>query len=221
MTGGRSATVAGLRTFAMFERLSDAALKAIAQRATMRRMARNDIVVRAGDATDSVYLILSGNLKVLVEDEEGNEVIFSLLGPGDVFGEMGVLDDKPRSATVICLSSCTLAVITQADFMHCLREHFEVTEYMMRGLVRRLRDADRRIESLALMDVNGRVARLLLDMAETVDGKPTIRGRISRQDIARMVGASREMVSRVMKDLREQGLIEESEGQIVLHDLTG
>jgi len=221
MTGGRSATVAGLRTFAMFEGLTDSALKAIAQRATMRRVARNATVVRAGDPTDSVFLVLSGNLKVMVEDDEGNEVIFSLLGPGDVFGEMGVLDDKPRSATVTCLNSCTLVVITQPDFMRCLREHFEVTEYVMRGLVGRLRDADRRIESLALMDVNGRVARLLLDMAEMVDGKLTIRGRLSRQDIARMVGASREMVSRVMKDLREQGLIDESEGQIVLRDLIG
>ncbi len=173
--------------------------------AMMRRVARNATVVHAGDRTDFVYLILSGSLKVLVSDEEGREVILSMLGPGELFGEMGVLDDNPRSATVVAVRPCDLVIICQDRFQAGLQENFDVSHYIMRNLVQRLRKADRKIESLALMDVYGRVARLLLDMAETVNGQQVVTRKISKQDIAKMIGASREMVSRVMKDLQMQG----------------
>jgi CRP/FNR family cyclic AMP-dependent transcriptional regulator len=218
MAIGNTVTVAALRTFSMFNGVPEQSLQAIARLAMMRRVARNATVVHAGDRTDFVYLILSGSLKVLVSDEEGREVILSMLGPGELFGEMGVLDDNPRSATVSAVSPCDLVIISKHDFKRFLQENFDVSHYIMRNLVQRLRKADRKIESLALMDVYGRVARLLLDMAETVNGERVVTRKISKQDIAKMIGASREMVSRVMKDLQLQGLIEEGDGKIVLHD---
>jgi CRP/FNR family transcriptional regulator, cyclic AMP receptor protein len=218
MVIGTGVTVAALRTFSMFNGVPEQSLQAIARVAMMRRVARNATIVHAGDRTDFVYLILSGSLKVLVSDEEGREVILSMLGPGELFGEMGVLDDNPRSANVAAVTPCDLVIIAKHDFKRYLQENFEVSHYIMRNLVARLRKADRKIESLALMDVYGRVARLLLDMAETVNGEQVVTRKISKQDIAKMIGASREMVSRVMKDLQVQGLIEETDGRIVLHE---
>jgi CRP/FNR family cyclic AMP-dependent transcriptional regulator len=141
-----------------------------------------------------------------------------MLGPGELFGEMGVLDDNPRSATVVTVVPSDLIVIAKSDFKRVLQENFEVSMFIMRNLVARLRTADRKIESLALMDVYGRVARLLLEMADDVNGEKVVNRKISKQDIAKMIGASREMVSRVMKDLHLQGLIEETNGKILLRE---
>jgi len=191
-------------------------LEVICRLASMRRVPRGTTVVLAGDSTDFVYFVLNGSLKVLVGDEDGREVILTLLGQGDVFGEMGVVDDSPRSATVIAAGSTDLVVFSQADFRRILQEDFDVCLRLMGKLANRLRDADRKIESLALLDVYGRVARLLLEMAETVDGRKMIRKRLSKNDIAKMIGASREMVSRVMKDLATRGLIQETPAGVVL-----
>ena len=212
-------TVDALRTMPIFESLSVERLVPIARVAVFRKVPRGTTNLRAGDRTDFVYFILSGVLKVLVSDEEGREVILSNLGPGEFFGEMGVLDDNPRSATVAATTLCELIVVSKTDFRRCLAENFDVSLYIMRSLVKRLRTADRKIESLALMDVYGRVARLLLEMAEEDgEGRQVVMRKISKQDIAKMIGASREMVSRVMKDLQLQGLIEEGEGRILLRE---
>lgn len=211
-------SVTALRTFPMFYGVPEKSLEGLARVSMMRRASRNSAVVRAGDRTDFVYFVLSGSLKVLVSDEEGREVILSMLGPGELFGEMGVLDDNPRSATVVAVTPSDLIVMAKSDFKRCLQENFEVCMYIMRNLVQRLRTADRKIESLALMDVYGRVARLLLEMSETVDGKKVVTRKISKQDIAKMIGASREMVSRVMKDLQLQGFIQETGGRIHVRD---
>jgi CRP/FNR family cyclic AMP-dependent transcriptional regulator len=200
----------------MFETLSNERLEEIAGFSSLRRVPRHTTVLQAGDRTDNIYLILTGELKVQISDHEGREVILSVLTPGEMFGEMGVIDDHPRSATVISTEACDLVVIAKDDFKRCLAENFEVSLYIIHSLIQRLRGADRKIESLALVDVYGRVARLLLEMAETQDGRKVVTRRITRQDIAKTIGASREMVSRVMRDLQLQGLIEESEGCIWL-----
>lgn len=211
-----------LRALPSFQGLADAALVPIARVASLRSVPRHTVVLRAGDHTDNVYFVLSGAFKVLVSDEEGREVILSMMGPGDLFGEMGVIDDHPRSATVQAAQSSQLVVIAKADFHRCLADSFDVSLSIMRSLVQRLRAADRQIESLALLDVYGRVARLLLDMAEkTADGRLVVPQKVSRQDIAKMIGASREMVSRVMKDLQQHGLVQEVDGQLVLRDDNG
>lgn len=219
MSQESSVTVDTLRSMPIFESLSVERLIPIARVAVFRKMPRGSVILHAGDRTDFVYFILSGVLKVLISDEEGREVILSNLGPGEFFGEMGVIDDNPRSATVMTTSPCELIVIAKADFKRCLAENFDVSLYIMRALVKRLRAADRMIGSLALMDVYGRVVRLLLEMSEKdAAGRQVVMKKISKQDIAKMIGASREMVSRVMKDLSLRGLIEESGDRILLHE---
>ncbi|TMG81419.1 MAG: cyclic nucleotide-binding domain-containing protein [Betaproteobacteria bacterium] len=157
---------------------------------TRRSASRNTTIMSSGDATDSLYIVLSGRLKVMMSDSEGKEVILAILGPGEFFGEMGLIDDSPRSASVVAIEACELLYIAKRDFKKCLAENFEMAMAVMRGLVRRLREADRKIGSLALLDVYGRVARLLLDMAENVNGEKIVTKRLPKQDIAKMIGGS-------------------------------
>ncbi len=208
-----------LRGLPIFEMLDDECLRPLTRVSRLRQIPRHTVVLHDGDRTDCIYFVLSGALKVQISDEEGREVILSMLGPGELFGEMGVLDDHPRSATVLAVESSEVVEIGKKDFKQCLVENPDVSLFIMRNLTKRLRLADRNIESLALLDVYGRVARLLLEAAETVDGRQVVTRKLTKQDIAKMIGASREMVSRVMRDLMTQGLIHEQDGQLVLVDL--
>lgn len=213
-----SVSTALLKTVPLFSSFGDEQLRLITPVVTRRSVPRSSMVMAAGDPTDSLYIVISGRLKVMMSDAEGKEVILSILGPGEFFGEMGLIDDAPRSASVVAIEPCELLCIAKRDFKKCLAENFEMTMALMRGLVHRLRDADRKIGSLALLDVYGRVARLLLDMSEIVDGQKIVTKRLPKQDIAKMIGASREMVSRVMKDLQTGGYIEMRGSNIVLRD---
>ena len=207
-----------LRALPIFETLDDECLRPLMQVAMLRSIPRHTVVLNAGDSTDTIYFVLSGALKVQVSDEDGREVILSKLGPGELFGEMGVLDDHPRSATVLAVEPSQVVVMGKADFKQCLVDNPDVSLFIMRNLTKRLRMADRNIESLALLDVYGRVARLLLESADDVDGRKVVTQKLTKQDIGKMIGASREMVSRVMRDLSAQGLIEERDGQLILLD---
>lgn len=207
-----------LKTVPLFASLPDEQLRALVPAVTRRSAPRGSLIMAAGDPTDSLYIVISGRLKVMMSDSDGKEVILSILGPGEFFGEMGLIDDHPRSASVVAMEPCELLALTRRDFRKCLAENFDMAMAVMRGLVKRLREADRKIGSLALLDVYGRVARLLLDMAEDVDGQKIVTRRLPKQDIAKMVGASREMVSRVMKDLQLGGYIEMRGSTIVLRD---
>lgn len=207
-----------LRNVPLFAGLDEQQLKVLAGTIVRRSFVRNAQIIGAGDPTDSLYIVINGRLKVLMSDEQGREVILSILGPGEFFGEMGLLDDSPRSASVITLEACELLTISKTDFKRSLAENFELSLMVMRGLVQRLREADRKIGGLALMDVYGRVARLLLEMAEDIDGEKLVVKKLSKQDIAKMIGASREMVSRVMKDLEQGGYIETRGRSIILRD---
>ena len=218
MTTPTAVSTTALKTFPLFQGLSDDTLAAIARLAMMRRVPRGQTVMHAGDRSDYVYFILTGSLKVVVSDEDGREVILSILGQGELFGEMGIFGEHPRSASVVAVVPVDLVMLPKNDFRTIMQENFEVAWRIMCNLADRLRNADRKIESLALMDVYGRVARLLLEMSEDVRGEAVVVRKITKQDIAKMIGASREMVSRVMKDLSVQGLIEETDHGIVLRE---
>ena len=207
-----------LRTVPLFATFPEEQLRLLATLVSRRSATRGSIIMAAGDPTDSLYIILSGRFKVMMSDADGKEVILSILAAGEFFGEMGLIDDAPRSASVVAIEPCELLVITRRDFKKSMTENAEMAMAVMKGLVRRLREADRKIGSLALLDVYGRVARLLLDMAETVDGQKMVTKRLPKQDIAKMIGASREMVSRVMKDLQTGGYIEMRGSSILLRD---
>jgi len=211
-------STAVLKAVPLFASFPEDQLRLLTTVVTRRSAPRSTTIMAGGDATDSLYIVLSGRLKVMMSDAEGKEVILSILAPGEFFGEMGLIDDEPRSASVVTIEACELLSIAKRDFRESLAENFEMAMAVMRGLVRRLREADRKIGSLALLDVYGRVARLLLDMAENVNGEKIVTKRLPKQDIAKMIGASREMVSRVMKDLQTGGYIEVRGSNIVLRD---
>jgi CRP/FNR family cyclic AMP-dependent transcriptional regulator len=207
-----------LKSVPLFSQFSDAQLAQLLSCVQHRSYSRNSFILRAGEETDALYIILSGRVKVLIPDEEGHEVILSIMGPQEYFGEMGLLDDQVRSASVESLESCEMLRLTKAGFTSILKDNFELAMLIMRNLVRRLREADRKIESLALIDVYGRVARLLIDMAKFVDDKWVVERAPAKQEIARMIGASREMVSRVVKDLHHKGLIRAEKRRIYVLD---
>ena len=219
MTGTMTpVSTAVLRAVPLFVSFSDEQLRTVTTMVTRKSAPRNTTIMAAGDPTDSLYIVLSGRLKVMMSDADGREVILTILGPGEYFGEMGLIDDSPRSASVVTIEPCELLSIAKRDFKQSMEQNFELAGTVMRGLVKRLREADRKIGSLALLDVFGRVAHLLIDMSEDVDGQRVVTKRIPKQDIAKMIGASREMVSRVMKDLQEGGFIEMRGAKIVIHD---
>ena len=218
MSAATSVSSTLLKSVPLFAGFRDEQLRTLVSVVTRRSAPRGSMIMAAGDPIDSLYIVISGRLKVMMSEADGKEVILSILGPGEFFGEMGLIDDSPRSASVVTIEPCELLSVTKRDFKKCILENLEMSMTVMRGLVRRLREADRKIGSLAMLDVYGRVARLLLDMSENVNGQKMIANRLSKQDIAKMVGASREMVSRVMKDLEMSGYIEVRGSTIVLRD---
>jgi CRP-like cAMP-binding protein len=198
-----------LRRVPLFAALTPAQAASVADAIVKNRFRRTEVIVEQGRKSDALHIILSGRVHVLNADSRGREVILATLHPGDCIGEMSLIDDEPHSATVRAEIQTDVLTLGREAFARCLPERASMPYNIMRGLVARLRHADRKIESLALMDVYGRVARALLEFAQADDtGNLMVRGRVSRQDVAKMVGASREMVSRVMKDLEERGFLQ-------------
>jgi CRP/FNR family cyclic AMP-dependent transcriptional regulator len=197
------------------EVLDDAALKALSQRAVTRSFAKNTVVVNEGDRTDSLYIIVSGRVKIYVSDDKGKEIVLNESGPGQYFGEM-VLDEGPRSASVMTLAPTRFLVVPGADFAAFLAKSPDFSLHLIRKLIRRVRALTNDVKSLALMDVYGRVARMLLDLAVERDGALVIEGRPTQQEIANRVGASREMISRILTDLAAGGYIGVERDRIVI-----
>jgi CRP/FNR family cyclic AMP-dependent transcriptional regulator len=186
--------------------LSDAEIRAISRRGTARSCTKNTIVVTEGDHTDTLFIIVSGRVRVYVSDDLGKEVTLGEQGPGEYFGEM-VLDEGPRSASVIALEPCRFIVVPKADVLAFLAENPGFTVHLIKKLIRRGRTLTENVKSLALLDVYGRVARMLLELAEERDGLLTIERRPTQQDMASRVGASREMVSKILTDLTTGGYL--------------
>lgn len=209
-----------LRRVPLFSMLNAAQAEAIAEAIVKRRFKRGEIIVEQGKKANALFIILTGRARVMTSDRRGREVILASMQPGDHIGEMSLIDDEPHSATVRAEVQTDVLMLGRAEFARCLPDSSSMAYALVRGLVQRLRHADRKIESLALMDVYGRVARALLEAARPEpDGTLLIRDKVSRQDIAKMVGASREMVSRVMKDLEERGLTElQPNGTMVIRE---
>jgi CRP-like cAMP-binding protein len=188
----------------------------LASTVSKKRFKRGEILVEQGKKSDALYIVLTGRTRVLMTDNKGREVILATLAAGDYVGEMSLIDDEPHSATVVADQQVDVLVLGRSSFLRCLGENMEMAHAVMRVLVQRLRKASENISSLALVGVYGRVAKVLLDSAAPdADGQLLIRDKVSRQDIAKMVGASREMVSRVMKDFEEQGFIQMLETGVV------
>jgi CRP-like cAMP-binding protein len=208
-----------IRRVPLFSMMTNDQAQAVADSVVKRRFRRGEIIVEQGRKSNALFILLNGRARVLTADSRGREVILAVLQAGDYVGEMSLIDNEPHSATVRAEVQTDMLILGRTEFSRCLPETSSLAYAILRGLVMRLRAADRQIESLALLDVYGRVARTLLDMAEDDNGIKIIRNKVSRQDMAKIVGASREMVSRVMKDLEERGVIETQEnGSVILKE---
>jgi len=197
---------ANLKNIPLFNGVAEGDLSALSQRAVIRSYPKNTIIINEGDRTDSLYVILAGKVKVYLGDESGKELILDIKGAGSYFGEM-VLDEGPRSASVMTMEPSQLAIISRADFKDFLLKHPEIAIQVITNLIHLARGLNENVRSLATLDVYGRVARMLLELAEQHDGKMVIPEKLTQKDMAARVGASREMINRILRDLSIGGYI--------------
>lgn len=208
--------IEALRKVSLFENLADAEIEALAAAIVTRQYPKNRVIVNEGDRSDTLFLVLGGRLKVFVSDDAGRELILSSQGPGDYFGEM-ILDDGPRSASVMTVEPCHLAVLTRDRFRAVLGTHPEVAVTVIRNLIQRCRALTESAKDLALLDVYGRLSKLLLSLAREEDGKLVIDEKLTKQAMGERIGASREMVSRILKDLAAGGYVKSEGGRTVIY----
>ena len=191
---------------ASVEALPDALLEQIAGRTAVRSFPKRAVLVMEGDDTDSLYVLLSGRVRAYVSTADGRELEVNRMGRGEYFGEV-TLDGGLRSASVAALEDCRCAVVHRTELNRLLSQVSALAQHMIRKLAHRVRALTEHMRDLALMDVYGRVARLLLDLAEEVDGRLVIQEPLTQKDIAQRVGCSREMVSRIFSDLSAGGYL--------------
>jgi CRP/FNR family cyclic AMP-dependent transcriptional regulator len=207
-----------LKNIPLFSGLEEDQLETLRKALIVKTYPKNVYLFSEGDPSDSFYVVEKGKVNVGINDEEGREVILSVLGPGEYFGEMALLDGEPRCAYVRTKERPKLLIISKREFEKLLNANPGIMLNLLKGLQKRLREANKRIESLALMDVYGRVARLLTQIAGTPrEEEVVITDKMTHQEIANMVGASREMVSRVLKDMTNEGYISIHQKRITLH----
>ena len=178
---------------------------------------RGSVILFENDPGDSLFVVREGRVKVVLIGEDGREVILGVLGVGDHFGELALIDDRPRSAHVIAMEDSNLLVLRRDDFRRRVESSPTVAWSLLTELSRRLRRADDKIGGLVLLDVPGRIARLLLDLSEEA-GNPTIEKALTHQTIAQMIGASRETVSRAMKEFQDANWVTVERRRITLAD---
>jgi len=198
-----------LQRVPLFRHLSPADLLRVAEVAREKSYPRHSVILFEDDPGDALYVVAKGQVKVVLIGDDGREVILSVLGEGEFFGEMALLDDEPRSAHVM--------VLRREDFEGILAQSPQIALSLLRELTRRLRRADEKVGALVLLDVTGRVARLLLELADDSGGDRITR-RLTHHTIAQMVGSSRETVSRTMRDFVSKGHISVNRREIQILD---
>ena len=205
-----------LKNIPLFAGLPESDLQAIARKAVIKSYEKNAIVVTEGEFTKSLYVILSGRIKVYLDDENGKELVLDSKGPGEYFGEM-VLDEGPRSASVVTTEPSTFAVIATAVFKDLLVKHSEIALIVIKNLIRMARGLDENVRSLAMLDVYGRVSRMLLDLAVEQRGMLVIPEKLTQQEMANRVGTSREVINRILRDLTAGGYIRIEDKTIIIN----
>ena len=200
-----------LRRIPLFEGLKQEDLEAIALVTVRRSFSKDQVIILAEEEGDALFIIRTGQVKVSIVSEDGREVILSLLGEGAVFGELSLLDEKPRSANVVATKDAELYMLRRGDFLQLLHKVPKIAISLLSELASRLRKTDRKIEGLALLDVTSRISETLLVLADE-QGEETSEGfhianRPTHQQLANMSGTTRETVSRVLKRLEGQGYI--------------
>jgi CRP/FNR family transcriptional regulator, cyclic AMP receptor protein len=206
--------VASINTqeFPLFAGLDDAERNTLESCLHIRSYPERVTIINEGDISHSLYLILEGKVKVFTTGEDGREAVFCTQGPGEYFGEVALADDAPRSASVITLAHTRLAILARDDLLRCMRDHPGIALAIIQGLAGRVRRLTEQVRSLALLDVYSRLIQLLTALAEDRDGELVIEPRLTHQELASRIGASREMVTRILGDLVRGGYLR-MEGQ--------
>ena len=198
-----------------FAPLQDETLRSIATSGVVRTFARNTVLINEGDVGDALYVILSGRVKVFSSNEAGREFVIDFHGPGEYVGEMS-LDGAPRSASVITVEPTTCAIVSRTQFRDFVLAHPDFAMHLIERLIHRVRVTTSNLKSLALSDVYGRLVRLLNALAQEADGRWVVPERLTQQDIADRVGASRDMIGKLLKDLVAGGYLSVEERTITI-----
>ena len=209
-----------LATVPLFNGLDRVELERFAEVTREKSYPKGSVILFEDDPGDSLFVVREGRVKVVLIGEDGREVILGVLGVGEYFGELSLIDDRPRSAHVIAMEDSNLLVLRREDFRKRVESSPSVAWSLLTELSRRLRRADDKIGGLVLLDVPGRIARLLLDLAEE-SGTNAIEKSLTHQTIAQMIGASRETVSRAMREFQDQGWIGVERRKIRVADREG
>ena len=204
------------QTHTPFFQPDEDALRALAPSGVARSFPKGSVVINEGDVTDSVYVILSGRAKVYVSEEDGREVVVNTVGPGEYFGEL-VLDGGLRSASVMALEPCRFFIITRPDIERMVATNPDFARDLIFKLIERVRDLTDKVRDLALKSVYNRFVRFTDEHAVELDGRRFINERLTQIDIASRIGGSREMVSRIIKDLTIGGYISIDSKHITIH----
>jgi CRP/FNR family cyclic AMP-dependent transcriptional regulator len=211
-----------LRNVPIFSELEEKDLLRVVKLGTRQKYKKGNIVVLEQESGAALFVIITGKVKVVRMDEDGREVILSMFGPGEFFGEMSLLDGLARSASVVATVKSELFMIHRRDFLELLHEFPTVTISLLAELAMRLRKADMQIKSLSLKDAEGRVANVMLMLADDVGifrkGKVEIDDIPLQQDIANMAGTSRETVSRMIHSFIESGEVQMKGNKLVISD---
>jgi CRP/FNR family transcriptional regulator/CRP/FNR family cyclic AMP-dependent transcriptional regulator len=190
--------------------------------ATMRRRTyrRGEVVFHQGDPGESLHVVCQGTLKVVITGDNGEEAVLAILGASDVFGEMALLDGGPRSATVTALEAVETAVLSRADFINLLRRDPSTVDSLLAALARTIRQTDEDIGGLMFLDLHGRLARKLLELAEAygepADGNTMIRVQLTQEELAGMIGATRASVNKILGFFEDRGAIQRQGRHIVV-----
>lgn len=197
-------TIEILKSNSIFSELSDDELRAVAALTQTRTLLKNTLVICEGDVSNSMYIIKKGKVNITVTNEDGKEMILSTLQKGDNFGELALLDDAPRSANAIALEKCEFIILHKADFTQLLIQNTTIALAIIKYLCERVRFVTNLAQGLALLDVYGRLVKLLQSMAKmNNEGKLEIDVPLTHKDIAMRVGSSREMISRILSELEK------------------
>jgi len=205
-----------LHKIELFAGLSTEALTELSSLMKEVSFKKNSLIITQGESTRSLFIITSGRLKVFANNEEGDQTIFTFMGAGDFFGELSLLDDAPRSASVLAVEDCKGFSLTHDNFCIFLSNHSEVCQPLFKALTARIRQMDETICNLTSRDIYGRLIQILYQQAETDSDGKLITQRFTHQDLAEMIGSSREMVSRILTDLKKGGYISVDQKRITL-----
>ena len=206
-----------LNAIPLFRSLTEQQLASVGAHAAWRVVEKGEVIVRQGALADSFFVIASGQVKVYMSEGE-REVILKTLSAGDFFGEIPMFDQEPRSASVAAMERCHLQTLSYKALQRAMEGSADIAKRVLETLAKRLRDADRKISTLALMNISSRVSRTLLELAIVSNGRMVVGEPFTQKDLAGMVGASREMVNRTLHDLMQQGYIEVHRKSITILD---